>query len=134
MLELVIIGEPKVVSQRRCEVEAVLVSAFGDLGMSGALETATDAFFLGNDEGARIVQKLKGLKQEYLVSGQKERVAVASMNDHEDYFGRCFKLTLGGPDNHAYSFCAAFGLERLTGCGLRAWGGEVGGWPQELQT
>ena len=96
---------------------------FADIKMAGSFKVATDAFFLSSDRGARLVQKLKGLKREFTVTVDTTPVALASVNLHEDYFGRRFEIT-DGAGQTAWSCCAAFGIERLTAYGLLTWGGE----------
>ncbi len=133
MLELVVAGERDTVARRRDEVGRLLTAAFGLLGLGGGFAPATDAFFLGNDEGALLIQKLKGLKREFVVPWGDGGVAVASINDHEDYFARRFDLSGGHDGECASSFCAAFGIERLTAYGLLVWGAEAADWPEELK-
>lgn len=132
MLELVVVGRPDAIARRREGAVAALTAAFAAVGLGGDWAAATDAFFLGADEGARLIQKLKGLKREYAVSADGERVALASVNDHETYFGSRFGLRLDDGEA-ASSFCAAFGLERLTAYGLLLWGAEPAAWPEELR-
>jgi len=130
MLELVIVGNARAVQAGRSEVTSRIGSSFAELGLMGALRPATDAFFLGSDRGARVMQQLKGLKQEYKVQDGAESVALASFNYHEDYFGRSFEIRAGG--ELAHSFCAAFGLDRLTAYGLELWGSRPAHWPDPL--
>ena len=133
MAELVVVGPEATLDRLRAEVESALGAAFGRLGVVGRFEPATDAFFLGDDDGARLIQKLKGLKREFVAHVGDRRVALASLNNHESYFGRCFDIRTGdgGP---ASSFCAAFGVERLTAYGLLAWGPDARDWPDELRS
>ncbi len=104
----------------------------GRLGLQGSFRPATDAFFLGANEGARLIQRLKGLKREYEVQSGFGPVAVASLNYHEDFFGTRFQIT-SQSGSAAHSLCLAFGLERLTACGLLEWGAEPQRWPAELR-
>lgn len=130
MLEYVAIGSEAEVEATRAQLTALVASAFADLGLGGGLQPATDAFFLGQGDGAQRMQQLKGLKREYRVLDGTESIALASLNQHEDYFGRCFDIrAAGGP---AHSFCAAFGLDRLATFGLRIWGPQKSGWPDRL--
>lgn len=132
MLELVAAGTEEFVRAERDRAESAVGDAFSRLGLGGRFQPAADAFFLGNDEGARLIQKLKGLKREYIVPLGGEEVALGSVNSHEDTFGRCFGITLPGCGGPAFTCCAAFGLERLVACGLLLWGADPAGWPPEL--
>lgn len=134
MMELVVIGQEKAVDQKRLRVQSLLLSTFHHFGFQGGFETATDAFFLGNKEGAKIIQKMKGLKQEFRATVGKDSVALASVNNHENYFGRCFGIKSYSDKDSATSFCAAFGIERLTAYGLLKWGADKKNWPKELRT
>ena len=128
MAELVVIGEDEFVRTRKQEIKELIERTFAALGLSGGFHNATDAFFLGQNEGAKMIQQLKGLKQEYRVTDGGELVAVASINDHEDFFGNCFKIR--SADSFAYSFCAAFGLERLAAYTSKLWGRDRKKWPE----
>jgi len=128
MVELVVIGEEKYVNSAQQKIRELLTSTFTELGLQGEFQNATDAFFLGQSRGAKIIQKLKGLKQEYVVRDGRQSVAIASINSHEDFFGRCFQIRSG--NSLAHSFCAAFGVERLTTYSLKAWGGDQNNWPK----
>lgn len=132
MTELVVVGGAETVKAKRVEVEQAVARAFRDLGLPGGFRPATDAFFMGDNEGARIIQKLKESKREFAAPSACGDVALASLNHHEEHFGNCFRITL--PDGlPASSFCAAFGLERLTAFGLLLWGDDSGSWPRELR-
>lgn len=132
MLELVAVGEPTYVAALRAEATDRIERAFGELGLEGRFETATDAFFLDGGRGARLLQQLKELKREYRTDICGEAVALASVNDHEDFFGRCFDLRTEVGEA-ASSCCAAFGLERLTALGLLRWGADPETWPSALR-
>jgi seryl-tRNA synthetase len=132
MVELVVVGARDAVEKRRAEVQDLTDRTLATLCLAGAFEPATDAFFMGGNAGARLIQQLKELKREYVVTAGGDRVAVASSNYHEDYFGRRFSIRDTG-DRPASSFCAAFGIERLTAAGLVIWGPSPDGWPEELR-
>lgn len=133
MTELVVVGSKNFVALTCAEVLAHLGRLFADLGLPGGFEPAVDAFFLASGRGARLLQQLKELKKEFQMPFETGPVALASVNQHEDYFGRCFDLhdDAGEP---AHSFCAAFGLERLTAAGLLTWGSSPEKWPEALQS
>jgi len=130
MLEFVSVGKPDAVQTARTRLTAALEEAFAQLRLGGRMHNATDAFFLGQNEGARLMQQLKGLKKEYRVQDSEASVALASVNYHEDHFARRFDIRADGAPAH--SFCAAFGLDRLTTFGLRTWGPDPSRWPHAL--
>jgi seryl-tRNA synthetase len=132
MAELVVAGSESRAGELYGEMQALVPAMFARLGFSVETRPATDSFFLGTSDGARVIQKLKELKKEYMLRVGSAEVAVASLNNHETYFSRRFAIgTRGGPPIH--SFCLAFGLERLTACGLLLWGDHEKGWPRELR-
>jgi hypothetical protein len=131
MLEFVVLGGEMAVQAARVRVRSLLEDAFNELGLAGAMQRATDAFFMGAGAGASRIQALKDLKQEYRVHDGAEAVALASFNYHEDYFGRCFDIHADG--RAAHSFCAALGLERLAAYSFKAWGAAKAHWPAEFR-
>jgi seryl-tRNA synthetase len=132
MLEFVHIGSREAVVSRRDQVVREIEDLFHMIGIPGQFEVATDAFFLSKTRGARLIQKLKGLKREFRVNVDGEPVAVASVNLHEDYFGSRFEIG-DRRKEPAWSFCAAFGIERLVACGLMQWGASPVTWPEVLR-
>jgi len=126
MLELVTLGDRTVVEERIREMRTLLTRLLTDLGFIGCFQPATDAFFLGEDEGAQRIQKLKGLKQEFVVDDGGP-VALCSINNHEDFFGSRF--TIRSESGMAHSCCVAFGIERLVAYSLKHWGPYPHAWP-----
>jgi hypothetical protein len=131
MAELVVVASASAVETGAKEVEEALVESFRRLGIGGGFQAATDAFFLPSSRGARLMQQLKGLKREFTSPLDGHDIALASINRHEDFFARAFgvRLASGQP---AHSFCAAFGLERLTAAGLLTWGPDPAQWPRAV--
>src|SRR5438552_15022721 len=112
MAELVVIGTEGEVGELYGEMRSLAPAMLGGLGFDVEARAATDAFFMGSGDGAgaRVIQKLKELKEEYTVRLGGEEVALASLNRHETYFTRRFDIGApGGPPPH--SFCLAFGLQ-----------------------
>ena len=82
------------------------------LGLDARWEIASDPFFAPTARGQALLQQLKGLKRELLVRLPDGRdLAIASVNDHETYFGERFAIALPTGDAASTS-CVAFGLER----------------------
>jgi hypothetical protein len=98
------------------------------LGIAAQLEEATDPFFAPTARGRRLLQQLKGLKQELLLPVGDEHVAAASFNQHEQFFGDAFDIRLadGGA---AASACVAYGVERWLLAFLAAHGPDARAWP-----
>lgn len=119
MIEVVLLGTKEQVDYRREELRYKTEKMLSNKKLIYNKEAATDAFFLGESEGAQIMQKLKNLKQEYRVYSGEKSYAVASVNNHEDYFGKRFSIhTKDGTP--CYTSCIAFGLERLTAASILA--------------
>lgn len=131
MLEIVLVGSETKVNEYREQIYTLLNNFFSEINFNGKFITATDAFFLGNDEGAKAIQKIKELKKEYIVTLGKEKIAIASINNHEEYFGKLFNIK--SSNNAANSICIAFGIERLTAYSLIKWGTEQEKWPKEFR-
>lgn len=93
------------------------------------ISTAIDPFFADAYAAQAAFQQGFELKFEVLVplpySGK--RLAVGSLNYHQDFFGRSFDITAGGAPAH--TSCLAFGLERLVLAFVAQHGPDERGWP-----
>lgn len=99
------------------------------LGLEASLEAASDPFFAPASRGRALLQRIKALKHELVLSlGSGRGVAAASFNHHEHFFGHAFDIRLadGGP---AASACVAFGIERWLLAFLVAHGPDAARWP-----
>ena len=133
MLELVAVGPREYVDAKHAEALSLIERLFTDLRIQGSIVAASDPFFCESGRGALLMQQLKTLKKEYQMPYESGGVALASVNRHEDSFGRRFGIeTAGG--RPAHSFCLAFGLERLTAAGLLTWGASPETWPEVLKS
>lgn len=129
MREAVAVGTPAEVAAFRAEGEAAVLRVAAALGLEPEVVEATDPFFRPTGRGKELVQRLKGLKREVTLDiGAGRRLAVASTNLHEDFFGRAFGIrdSAGAP---ASSACVAFGLERWLLAFLVAHGPDAVAWP-----
>ena len=126
MTELVALGSEKIVNEKKRNIQTLLENTFMSFGFKGNFENATDAFFLGQEDGAKVMQQIKKLKQEYVVRDGKLSVALASINSHEEFFSKHFNIKTKGAALH--SFCSAFGVERLASYSLKIWGSKDN-WP-----
>lgn len=131
MREVVCVGGARAVAYFRVRAEAAGRALAESLGLEAELVEATDPFFRPTARGKALLQQVKGLKRELMLPlGGGRRVAAASSNLHEAFFGRAFGITasVGEP---ASSGCFAFGLERWLLAVLAAHGPDLGGWPME---
>ncbi len=132
MLEVVVFGSEEYIEIVRSETLLKFKEFFAKIGLEGDFFTATDAFYLDNNSGAKILQKIKELKKEYRVKIGNEDVALMSINKHEKYFSNRFNISLDSK-KIAESMCIAFGLERLVAIGLIKWGKDKNNWAKELR-
>ncbi len=117
MLEFIMFGETKDLETMRGAIRKSLEGEFASHEIPGKFAVATDAFFLEKSEGARILQKIKQLKLEFQLPINQELVALASINNHEEYFTSRFDIRLSRGRTIS-SFCVAFGIERLVAASL----------------
>lgn len=124
MREIVCVGPLDAVEafrQRGIRRATALAAA---LGLAGEVEQASDPFFAPTARGKALLQRLKVLKEELVLS----RMAAASFNNHETFFGEAFAVRLEG-GAPAASACVAFGLERWTLAFLLTHGPDAARWP-----
>ena len=129
MREIVCVGSAADVEafrQRGMRVAGALASR---LDLDAGFLVATDPFFAPTARGKSIVQRVKGLKHELaLPIGGERSTAAASFNNHEQFFGEAFSITLASGES-ASSACVAFGLERWLLAFLVAHGIDEHAWP-----
>lgn len=112
MREVVCLGAASDVEAFRSRLLGRGIALAEALGLEYRVEEATDPFFAPTARGKALLQTVKGLKQELLLSlGDDRWVAAASFNRHETFFGDAFGIRLASGDP-ASTGCAAFGLER----------------------
>lgn len=109
MLEYVFMGSKTVVDARAFKLLNDAESIFDDLGIKVLPKKSTDAFFMDESRGSKLIQQIKGLKTEFIYG--KDELSLGSLNRHEDYFGRRFGISLNGTPAHG--LCMAFGLDRI---------------------
>ncbi len=129
MREGVCVGDAGAAAAFRARGAERAVALADALGLDARLAAATDPFFAPTARGRRLVQQLKGLKQELLlpVGGEAGEVAAASFNLHDQFFGDAFAIRHGGAP--AASACVAYGVERWLLAFLVAHGPDARGWP-----
>jgi seryl-tRNA synthetase len=129
MREIVCVGTASDVEdfrQRGMRLAGALASR---LDLDAGFLVATDPFFAPTARGKAIVQRVKALKHELaLPIGHERSTAAASFNNHEQFFGEAFGITLASGEP-ASSGCVAFGLERWLLAFLVAHGVDADAWP-----
>ena len=133
MREVVCVGAPGDV-RAFLERAVCRVTDLADaLDVTGLVVEATDPFFAPTGRGKLLVQRMKGLKRELLLPiAPGHRIAAASFNDHETFFGEAFGIRL--PDGTpASTGCVAFGLERWMLAFLAEHGADTDAWPAVAQ-
>jgi seryl-tRNA synthetase len=99
------------------------------LGLETEVVVASDPFFAPSARGRAALQRIKGLKHELVFRFPDGRpLAIASFNDHEEFFGDAFSISLPG-GQAASSGCVAFGLERWLLAVLVTHGVDSADWP-----
>jgi seryl-tRNA synthetase len=131
MREIVCLGaewDVKSVLDRGVERASALAAG---LGLETEIVVASDPFFAPSARGRAALQRIKGLKHELVFRlGDQRPLAIASFNDHQQFFGDAFGVSLadGTP---ASSGCVAFGLERWLLAVLVTHGVDPANWPLE---
>jgi seryl-tRNA synthetase len=129
MREIVFVGPADFVLAQRSALVDRSVDFLNELGLAYEITTATDPFFVDSYAVQAAYQQGFELKFELLAplpySGKK--LAVGSINYHQDFFGRSFAIeTPGGP---AHTGCIGFGYERLALAFLAQHGVDEKNWP-----
>ena len=110
MFEYVVVGDREYVETKAESLLSKVGIIFDELGLKVKAQNSTDAFFLGESRGSKLLQQLKGLKTEFVYG--KHDLSLGSLNRHEDYFGKRYKITSAGKPAH--SLCLAFGVDRIS--------------------
>lgn len=129
MREIVCVGAASEVEEFRQRAMRRAGALAVRLDLDAGFLVATDPFFAPTARGKAIVQRVKALKHELaLPIGNERSTAAASFNNHEEFFGAAFGITLATGEA-ASSGCVAFGLERWLLAFLVAHGVDRAGWP-----
>ena len=128
MREVIFAGPPEFVSARRQACLERCVALLDGLGLAYEVATATDPFFADVYAAQAAYQQGFELKFELLVPLplQGRKLAVGSLNYHQDFFGRSFGIHAGGVPAH--TGCLGFGLERLALAFIAQHGIDEGVW------
>jgi seryl-tRNA synthetase len=129
MREIVCVGAAPEVEEFRQRGMRGAGALASRLDLDAGFLVATDPFFAPTARGKAIVQRVKALKHELaLPIGGERSTAAASFNNHEQFFGEAFGITLSTGEV-ASSGCVAFGLERWLLAFLVAHGVDRAAWP-----
>jgi hypothetical protein len=132
MREIIYMGDEAYVRGMAEQGPSVLEGLLSSLGIAGSCESATDASCVNVFGPLRYAQVAGELKFELrLPLGGGESLAAASLNLHQDHFGKAFAISLPG-GVPATSGCTAFGLERMTLGFLAQHGLDEGHWPDAI--
>ncbi len=132
MREIIFVGPPDYVLESKQKQVDLSVAFLDELGLAYEISSATDPFFADSYAVQAAYQQGFELKFELLAplpySGKK--LAVGSMNYHQDFFGRSFEIeTASGP---AHTGCIGFGWERLALAFLAQHGVDPVNWPKAV--
>lgn len=113
MREIIFVGSEAYVLANRKKLVDLSIRLLDELGIAYEISTATDPFFVDSYAVQAAYQQGFELKFELLAplpySGKK--LAVGSINYHQDFFGRSFGIQM--PEGPAHTGCLGFGYERL---------------------
>jgi seryl-tRNA synthetase len=133
MREIVFVGPADYVLRNRDRLVELSAAFLDELGMGYEISTATDPFFVDSYAVQAAYQQGFELKFELLAplpySGKK--LAVGSVNYHQDFFGRSFAIQAGGAPAH--TGCIGFGYERLALAFLAQYGVDGKNWPEPIR-
>ncbi len=128
MREIVCIGTAEEVREFLQRTQDHVDGFFRQIGLPIEWQPATDPFFNPSRSPKYLMQKLEPVKTEMVF---QDRLAIGSVNFHQDHFGEAFHIRRDGKE--AFSGCVAFGLERWLYAWLRHFGADPGGWPEIAQ-
>lgn len=132
MREIIFVGPADYVLRNRTTLVELSTHLLDELGMAYEITTATDPFFVDSYAAQSAYQQGFELKYELLAplpySGIK--LAVGSINYHQDFFGRSFAIETG--DGPAHTGCIGFGYERLALAFVAQHGVDEKHWPDTV--
>ena len=133
MREVVFIGQPRFVIERRAKAEEMIIQWAKDWELACSFETANDMFFTNDYSIKASFQRQQQAKKELLlrIPGEKKSISVFSSNFHAMSFGKAFHITIDGKP--ATTGCIAWGLERWVYAIFSQFGFDVEKWPLKLR-
>ncbi len=133
MREIIFFGSANAVDTLKQKITDKVIELAAEHGISQTIVLATDPFFLGENRGKLLLQKLKGLKLEMRAGvSTRKAIAITSFNNHQMFF--CKKAQILDQDKKiAHSGCVAFGLERWAYAFLCQHGMDQNKWPRIMK-
>lgn len=134
MHEFVYVGDPTGASAHRDVWLARGLALLQGLGLEVEVVVATDPFFGRVGRVLAANQRQEALKLEFVtpVTAADAPTAVASVNRHQDHFGRTFGIR-SCDGEVAHSACFAVGVDRTTLALLATHGFDVARWPSPVR-
>ncbi len=142
--ELVFVGTERFVQAARRRALELVDALFRRCELSFAIATASDPFFATVAAAKTFWQQSQEVKHEILVpyasgagdgangaSAAEPTVAVGSVNDHENFFGRRFAIAARDGEL-AHTACVGIGIERLMLAVFAQHGFAPANWPRVL--
>jgi hypothetical protein len=138
--EVVFLGTSAQTRRRRARAVELIAALLDRMEIAAEIRTASDPFFAAPDDALpddalwkTSFQLRSDTKLEVAaLLPDGDRLAVASINQHADFFGRAFGITLTTGDP-MHSACVGFGLERWVHVFLAQHGTDVAGWPASIR-
>ncbi len=132
MREIVFVGPAAYVLEHRDQLVGLCAAYLDELQMAYEISTATDPFFVDSYAVQAAYQQGFELKFELLapLPYSNKKLAVGSINYHQDFFGRSFNIQAG--NEPAHTGCLGFGYERLALAFLAQHGLEENQWPRAV--
>jgi len=127
MREIIGIGTEQDIEQFLARMSDKLDTLFNKLALPVEWVVATDPFFNPSNNPKYLTQKLAPNKWEMQYA---DRLAIGSRNNHRNYFGETFNITIDSKPAH--SACVAFGLERWLSAFVETYGPDKTNWPIDV--
>ena len=127
MREIVHLGDAASVKAFLEEARERVLALAAKWGIAPSINVATDPFFDPARSPKYLHATLFPSKHELIDRG----VALASFNNHRNYFGKAYAITADGEPIH--TACVAFGIERWIAAILWLHGADPACWPIELR-
>ena len=132
MREIICIGDADSVLAQREQLLTLMKQLMDRLDLQGVIKSASDPFFCDDYDAKRLFQMGFELKHELCANMPDEpSLAIASINYHQDYFGRAFGIVAPSGEP-AHSCCVGFGLDRWCAAIFAQHGINIEAWPEPL--
>jgi len=134
MREYVCIGSAEQVSAFRERWIVIAKAIAGRLGLSYAIDQASDPFFGRTGQMVAVAQFHQALKFELLIPVRSvdKPTACMSFNYHLDHFGKTWDL-LNAAGEPCHTGCVAFGMDRLAVALFAFHGPDLARWPVDVR-